>query len=116
MSEHEAEAVPAKIRTVGLLFLDDQEEGAIGVDHIYLAEGSFDCEDCGSPGHDPGHVGLTADDGEVIARMVLTAPEALVLANRLQRAASLVLESEEQVPDIEREAARFAVTDKPGAS
>jgi len=31
-----------------------------------------------------------------------------VLANRLTRAASLVLESEEAVPDIEREAARFA--------
>jgi len=107
MSEHEAEAGPGRVRNLGLLFLDDQDEGVIGVDHIYLAEGAFDCTDCGQPGHDPGHVGLTADDGDLIARMVLTAAEALVLANRLTRAASLVLESEEQVPDVEREAARF---------
>jgi len=35
--------------------------------------------------------------------------EALELANRLQRAASLVFEFQEDNPDIEREAARFTV-------
>ena len=52
-------------------------------------------------------VGLIVTEGNAI----LTAEQALVLANRLTRAASLILESEEDTPDIEREAARFAAQD-----
>ncbi len=43
------------------------------------------------------------------ARVQLEVYEALELANRLQRAASLVFEFQEDNPDIEREAARFTV-------
>jgi len=49
---------------------------------------------------------MSGDDNQN-AGALLTAEEALVLANRLQRAASLVMESEEDTPDVEREAARF---------
>jgi hypothetical protein len=95
------------------------DDTMITVEHVYLPEGaSGECseEHCCNLAHDPGAVGLILTEDEATVSALLTAGEALMLANRLQRAASLVLESEEQVPDIEREAARFAVTDKPGAS
>lgn len=97
-----------RVRTVGMVHGTDGS--AISVDHVFLPEGAFTCDDCGEPGHDPGGVGLFLDEGEEgspFARALLTPEEALVLANRLQRAASLVLESLEDVADIEREAARF---------
>jgi hypothetical protein len=40
--------------------------------------------------------------------VLLSAEEALTLANRLVRVANLILESEEDRPDIERDMARFA--------
>ena len=112
----EPEAVPMKYRTVLLMHAESAEEGVVGVDHIYLPEGSFNCDDCGKPGHDPGMVALFVDDEtqERPSSVLLTAAEALVVANRLQRAASLVLESEEDVPDIAREAARFSADSEPG--
>jgi len=40
---------------------------------------------------------------------MLTPDEALLLADRLKRAADLVLETLEDPPDLEREAARFGM-------
>ena len=104
----ENEAIPLHARTI--LTMHPEADGSeITVDHIYAPEGAFACGDCGGPGHDPGMVGLMVNgDNDQNVGVVLTAEEALVLANRLQRAASLVLESQEDTPDIEREAARFS--------
>lgn len=110
------EALPApRRRTLGVIHAEGC--GAlIAVDHLYAPEGAFSCEHCGEPGHDPGMVSLfvdedTEDDSAPMATALLTAGEALTLANRLQRAASLILESGEDRPDVEREAARFTVPD-----
>jgi hypothetical protein len=104
----ESEAVP--LRSRALLHMHVDEDAFIGVDHVYLPEGqagTCDHDECGNPAHDSGMVGLAIMDGEDQASVLLTAEQALVLANRLQRAASLILESEEDLPDMEREAARF---------
>lgn len=113
MTEPSREAIPLNYRTV--LTMHPEADGSrIAVDHVYAPEGAFDCDDCGEPGHDPGMVGLTmAGDDNQNASALLTAEEALVLANRLQRAASLVMESEEDTPDVEREAARFSAPARP---
>lgn len=112
MTDHEH--VQLRTRTIGMIWPEaDAEPGIhIAVDHVYLPEGSFPCGDCGEPGHDPGLVGLAIHGGEDSAKSALLTPEeALTLANRLQRAASLVYESMEDSADIEREAARFAAKD-----
>jgi hypothetical protein len=110
MSEHDHDTVPLRIRSVGDLFLEDQDI-TVSVDHVYLAEGSAGaCDNCGGPCRDPGFVGLgicDVEEGGEHMHAQLTPSEALLLANRLERAANLVLESEEDVPDIEREAARL---------
>lgn len=105
----EHEAVPLRYRTI-LTLSADTGPGVVSVDHVYAPEGAFACDDCGKPAHDPGMVALFVDDErqERPSSVLLTAAEALVVANRLQRAASLILESEEDVPDVEREAARFS--------
>jgi hypothetical protein len=109
-AEPEHQHVPVCYRNLGTITLDEQD-ATIEVDHVYIREGAVKCDDCGAPGHDPGEVGLilATGDGET-ARViqVLLAPEvALTLANRLTRGANLILESEEDVPDMEREAARY---------
>lgn len=108
MTENHPEAVPLKYRTV-LTMSADSETGVVSVDHVYLPDGSFHCDDCGKPGHDPGMVSLVVDDEvqELPSRVLLSAAEALVVANRLQRAASLILESDEDEPDLVREVNRF---------
>jgi hypothetical protein len=83
------------------------------VEHVYLPDGAEKCAGCGADAHDPGMVMLImltseeeeGGDGDVSG--LLTVSEALTLANRLQRAASLILESGEGAADVEREAARF---------
>ena len=107
MTDHTPEAVPLRIRNLLHMPLDDEDEDSafIAVDHVYLPEGAAGtCCACSNPAHDPGAVGLIVSEGQA----ALTAEQALVLANRLTRGASLVLESEEDAADIEREAARFA--------
>jgi hypothetical protein len=83
-----------RTRTIGVIHADD--DTVIVVEHVYEPEGAALCEDCGKPAHDPGMVGLTVsqDDDEPVSTL-LSAAEALVLAERLTRAASLVLESQE---------------------
>jgi hypothetical protein len=98
-------------RTIGCVHPDD--DTVIIVDHVYEPEGASACADCGEAAHDPGMVGMVVnsedEDGHPnVVSVLLMDEDALVLANRLQRAASLVLESAEDNADIEREAARFA--------
>jgi hypothetical protein len=106
MTEHSPEAPAVRSRTVYHMILDDEpEERDLLVEHVYIPEGEAgECPHCGRPAHDPGLVGLVVGDSSAL----LTAEEALTVANRLTRAANLVLESEEDVPDIEREAARLS--------
>jgi len=112
MTDHTPEAIPLRTRTLLHMPLDDDEEdgGFIAVDHVYLPEGGAGtCCACDNPAHDPGAVGLIVSEGQAI----LSAEQALVLAHQITRAASLILESEEEPPDIEREAAaRFAAHDQ----
>lgn len=97
---------PIRSRTLYFMICDD-EETEVSVEHVYLPEGEAGtCDHCGQPAHDPGLVGLNV--GEDLA--LLTAEQALVLANRLVKAAELILESDEDLPDVEREAARFGGT------
>jgi hypothetical protein len=104
MSEHHPEAVPLRTRTLWHMLCDD-EETVVMVDHVYIPEGAAGtCDDCGKPAHDPGLVGLIVGEDSAL----LSAEQALALANRLTKAAELVLESEEDVPDVERDIARFA--------
>ena len=106
----EPEAIPLRSRS--LLHLHAAGT-TICVDHVYEAEGAGTCEHDGCDGlsHDPGMVGLMLHDEDGTTSALLDAGDALLLAERLQRAASLVLESEEDAPDIEREAARYTATE-----
>lgn len=113
MTEHTH--VPVRNRTVGRLHPGDGSSFVV-VDHVFAAPGTLHCDECGKPALDPGMIGLLVDedvDDEETppSEVLLTYEEALVLANRLQRAAALVLEAGEERPDVEREAARFAVPD-----
>src|ERR1700683_1490764 len=103
------EAAPLHTRDIALIH--PYGDGAsILVQHVYAPDGSgwHYAEDGGSASHDPAPVAVTMTDGEGQATTLMSAENALLLANRLTRAASLVLESGEQRPDVEREAARFA--------
>ncbi len=92
-----------RIRIVGSVPVED--DTMIWIDHVFTIGAS--------PEDDPGYVGLTvtaddaaeADDFRLVAKStcLLTAEEALLLADRLQRAAHLVLENNEDLPDPERE-------------
>jgi hypothetical protein len=92
-----------RIRIVGSVPVDD--EIMIWIDHVFTMGTS--------PDDDPGYVGLTVteDDTAEVDRVrlgakttcLLSAEEALLLADRLQRAAHLVLETDEDLPDPERE-------------
>ena len=91
-----------RIRIVGSVPVDD--DTMIWIDHVFTMGAS--------PDDDPGYVGLTVtedDSSEDRVRLgakatcLLTAEEALLLADRLQRAAHLVLETDEDLPDPERE-------------
>ena len=96
-----------RIRIVGSVPVDD--DTMIWIDHVFTMGAS--------PDHDPGYVGLTVTDDDAAeadrvrigakATCLLTAEEALLLADRLQRAAHLVLETDEDLPDPEREYRRY---------
>lgn len=94
-------------RTIGTI-LAEASNTEIAVEHVYFPEGVVTCDGCGS-GHDPGMVGMIlSGDDENSASLLLSPEEALLLANRIQRAVNLVLESAEQPADIERDIARLA--------
>lgn len=113
MTEDHPGPVPVRTRNLLHMHLDDEDDSFIDVDHVYLPEGEAGtcghC-DCDQPAHDPGMVGLAVSDGNA----VLTAEQALVVANRLTRAANLIFESEESPADIERDMARFAAAKPEG--
>lgn len=118
MTENEVGSDDNKLRTrtIGVIFGDCGGD-RIMIEHVFAPEGSFGCEECGGPGHDPGMVGLGIDgDDDQQAYAMLSPEEALLIANRLTRAAGLVLESAEDVPDVEREAARFTAPDDASAA
>jgi len=98
--------VPLRARTIGSVYPSD--DTVIIVEHVY-EPGTAPCHGCGEHAHDPGTVGMivSRDDEQPVA-VSMSAEDALLLANRLERAAGIVLELGEDAPDIEREAARFA--------
>ena len=93
-----------RIRIVGSVPVDD--DTMIWIDHVF-ATGT-------SPHDDPGYVGLTVAEDDIKATCLLTAQEALLLADRLQRAAHLVLETDEDLPDPEREYRRHRGSEAAG--
>lgn len=109
MTEHGPDTIPLRARVVGAIY--PCEDSTVIVAHLFEPEGSSgecDNDGCGNDAHDPGLVDLTVLHGEDGVAVQMFPGEALELANRLERAANLVLESAEDVPDVEREAARFA--------
>jgi hypothetical protein len=92
-----------------LLHLHLDDSAVIEVEHFYGTGGT--CH-CGEPAiRDPGRVGLIVKDSDGdIAYAAMNASQALLTADRLTRGAHLILESDEDPPDIEREAARYSRT------
>jgi hypothetical protein len=71
------------------------------VDHLWEAKPRED----GHP--DEGEIGLMVEAGGESVQPFLSPENALMLANRLHRAADLVLEASEDVPDADREYQRL---------
>lgn len=101
--DHDAEM---KSRLVG--FIDADETTHIEVEHVY---DNATCPEHGGLAHG-GLVGVTIHDHspgeEACAAVLLDACDALLLADRITRAAHLVLELEEDLPDVEREYLRYS--------
>ena len=120
MTEHSPEPhehVHAKSRTIGVIHGDDCR---VFIEHVYLPDGAFACDECGEPGHDPGMVRIVIaqdtgpDDDDVIVAVADLAPcEGLTVANRITRVVNLVYESAEDSPDLDREAAKYEVPSEP---
>ena len=101
---HEHDVPPFRERNIAELYTADGSE--IRVDHLYVATADLEpCPDCGGEVVSAGLVGLVVDGSPA----VLSSEEALLLANRLTRAADVALEAMEDPPDMDREAARLAI-------
>ena len=85
---------PLHVRTVGGITADNI---SVQVDHVYTMEADED----GHP--EPGLVGLAVFKDDAEMSVLISPDDALVIANRLQRAANLVMEAGEDLPDPERE-------------
>jgi hypothetical protein len=109
----EPEALPMRERSFGIV-QGACTDASAEVAHIYEPDGA-ETMDCGHGSHDPGMVELSLDHDGEHASIWLTPAGALLLANRLIRAANVILESGEELPDVEREAARFSGTPIPAA-
>ncbi len=94
-----------------LLHLHCDDDTIISIDHLYVA-GEETCDDCGKPHRDAGMVGLMLMEEDDCVSAVLSPGDALILANRLQRAASVILEEDEDPPDLDRELTRYVVSDE----
>jgi len=108
MTEHSPEPhehVHAKSRTIGVIHGDDCR---VFIEHVYLPDGAFACDECGEPGHDPGMVRIV-----IVAVADLAPCEGLTVANRITRVVNLVYESAEDSPDLDREAAKYEVPSEP---
>jgi hypothetical protein len=110
--DHGCDHVHARTRTIGVIHGEDCR---VIIEHVYLPDGSFTCDECGKPGHDPGFVRLViVQDGEedgkpFVAVADLEPDEGLAVINRVQRAVNLVYESAEDSPDFEREAGKLEI-------
>lgn len=103
MTDHGCNGAHLRTRTVGGIATD--EGASVDVDHVYL----MDADEAAKP--DDGMVGLfVKDEQETAVSVLLTPAEALTIANRLTRAAGLVMESDEDLPDPEREYRRHATS------
>lgn len=95
-----------RFRTVGLI--EAHEDLHVTVQHVY---DNTTCPEHGSL-TDSGLVGIAIHDEtpgeEQFASVLLEPREALLLADRITRAAHLVLELDEQLPDVEREYLRHS--------
>lgn len=106
--DHEHEFPPFRSRNLTELSTTDGSE--ISVDHLYVAADDLEpCPNCGGACVSAGLIGLSVD----ASAAVLSPEEALLLINRLQRAVSLVLETLEDPPDMDREAARLGFPASP---
>ena len=102
--EHDHDTPPFRERNIAELFTTDGS--TIRVDHLYVAgENLQPCPNCGGECVSAGLVGLVIDDTPA----VLTAEEALLVINRLERAVNAVLETLEDPPDMDREASRLLI-------
>ncbi|HEY1914253.1 MAG TPA: hypothetical protein VGH27_01645 [Streptosporangiaceae bacterium] len=100
-SDQEHDGEPLLIRTVGGI---TSEDSSVWVDHLYTME------TCEHGRLDAGQVGLTVTSGDTTVSVCLIPDDALVIANRIIRAANLVMESGEDLPDPEREYRRHSAT------
>jgi hypothetical protein len=97
-----------KLRTRTVGYIEAGEDIHVAVEHVY------DNETCPEHGSltDSGLVGVAIHDetpgGEQYASVLLTAADALLLADRITRAAHLALELLEDLPDVEREYLRHS--------
>ena len=106
MSDDHPSDAKLRFRVVGCIEVHD--DCRITVEHVF---GNTVCPEHGSL-TDSGLVGIAIHDetpgGEVFASVLLDAADALLLADRITRAAHLVLELMEQLPDPQREFLRHS--------
>ena len=107
MTEHHHHE-DTEIRARHIAWIDAGEDVSIEIEHVY---DNATCPEHGGLSHD-GMVGLTIHRGTgeeaECSAVLLDAAEALLLADRITRAAHLVLELDEGLPDIEREMLRHS--------
>jgi DNA-binding helix-hairpin-helix protein with protein kinase domain len=109
--EHEHQENPLRERVI-LNMAVSGTDTEVQVGHVYQA-GIAPCPCCGEECEAAGYVSLDVlSDGPAL----LAAEEALLVANRLTRAANLVLETMEDPSDIEREVARLGRTSQEPSS
>jgi hypothetical protein len=105
-NDHDHDQIELKSRLIG--FIQADETTHIQVDYLYDNE---TCPEHGGLAHG-GLVGIVVHHGEPgeeqLATALLDATDALLLADRITRAAHLALEVEEDLPDIEHESLRFS--------
>jgi hypothetical protein len=102
--DHEHAFPPFQERNIADLYTTDGSN--IRVDHLYVASADLQpCPSCGGECVSPGLIGLVLDEESA----VLSPEETLLLINRLQRTVNAVLETMEDPPDMDREAARLAL-------
>lgn len=95
------------------LNIEDDEDGpfVISLDHVYLTQSHF-CEKCNKQEPDAGVISLSiVDDEDETVTVFLDASEALVLANRIERAANIILEDLEDPESMDRAALRYIPSD-----
>lgn len=106
MSKNPGHETKLKFRVVGVIEAGD--DCHVTVEHVY------DNATCPEHGNltNPGMVGIAIHDDtpgeEEFASVLLGASDALLLADRIVRAAHLALELHEDLPDVEREYIRHS--------